>query len=490
MDYRNFCGGDNRAPALIADQETTINLIPERQEAPGADSKLVMYSVPGVTSLGKMGIPGGGRAHFSENGREYAVVGPAFVEIDSAGTATYRGGVALNSDPAQIRSNGDGGGQLLIVSGGNAYYYTIATATYVQITALNGKATMCGSKDGYGLVLDNTTSTFYFSALDDFSSWTTGTDFNQRSLAPDPWRALAVNGVYIPLIGEFTSEFWYDAGGSNNPFAPDPSGQISHGIAAPFSLAVGEGNLFWLAQSSVGQRYAVKTTGFTPEVISTGAINALLNSYTSVSDAQGEVINYNGHTIYRLTLPAQDITWCYDLSTGLWFQWGAWVSEQDKFSAVRTRWPVVAFGQIRVLDSQSDVLYKIDATSHTDVDSLPLVWERRPPVISSENELLFHQSLEVYIQPGVGLASGGAADVDPQVMLQFSNDAGANWSSERWRSMGKVGEYSVRQIWEQLGSARRRTYRVRGSAAVPACITGASFELAQPPQALRRGRAA
>lgn len=489
MEYRAFCGGDNRAPALIADQETTINLIPERQESPGADSKLVMYSTPGVTTVGTA-LASGGRAHFSENNREYAVIGTSFVEIDFAGTVTVRGTVAINSDPAQIRSNGDGGGQLLITSGGNAYYYTIATTTLTQIAVLNSKATMCGSKDGYGLVLDINTSTFYYSALDDFSSWTIGTNFNQRSLAPDPWRAMAVNGVYIPLIGEFTSEFWYDAGGSNNPFAPDPSGQIAHGIAAPFSLATGEGNLFWLAQSSVGTRYVVKTTGFTPEIISTGMLNATLSSYSLVYDAQGEVIDYNGHTIYRLTLPREDITWCYDLSTGLWFQWGTWITEQDKFSAVRTRWPVVFGGQIRLLDSQNGSIYKIDPASHTDVDSRNLVWERRPPVISSENELLFHQSLEVYVQPGVGLASGAAADVNPQIMLQFSDDAGANWSSERWQSMGKVGEYSGRQIWEQLGAARRRTYRVRGSAAVPACITGASFELAQTPQALRRGRAA
>jgi len=484
MLYPSFIGGDGQATAKIIDQERTVNLILERQEAPGADSKLTMSSVPGVTLLGTaLGSPG--RAHFFESAREFAIEGTSLVEIDASANITVRGAVAASANPATIVSNGDGGGQLLITSGMNGYSYDLGTNVLTQVAALNGKATMATYKDGYGLVLDNTTSTGYFSALFDFSSWNTGVDFFQRSGASDSWRAITQNGVYVPLLGEHTSDYYFDQGGASNPFAPDPSGQIPYGIVAPFSVAVGEGNMFWLAQSQKGQRYAVKATGFTPEIISTLALQATFNSYGVVTDALGEFLNWNGHPLYRLHFPSQNISWCYDLSTGLWFQWGTWISEANDFSAHRPRWPVVAFGETRMLDSQTGAIYKLDPDVHTDVDDRPVVWERRPPTISSENELLYHQYLELYVQPGVGIASGADADVDPQAMLQFSNDGGFNWSSERWRSMGKVGEYSKRVRWEQLGAARRRTYRIRGSAAVATGITGAGIGFAQTPRALQ-----
>jgi hypothetical protein len=484
MNYPAFVGGDNQAQARIANQERTVNLIVEKQESPGADDRQVMYSVPGMTLLATaMSSPG--RGSFSESGREFHVIGTSLVEVDDSATITVRGSVATDSNPAQIRSNGDGGGQLLIVSGSNGYSYDLGTNVLTQVAALNGKARMCGFKDGYGLVLDNTTSTVYFSALNDFSSWTTGTDFFQRSLASDQWKAMTINNPYVPLLGELTSEFWYNAGGSSNPFAPDPSGQIPHGIAAPFSLAVGDGTLFWLAQSAIGKNYVVKTTGFQVEVISTLPLQATFNTYDVVADAQGEVVNYDGHVMYRLHFPSQDITWCYDLSTGQWLQWGTWITENNDFSAHRPRWPVVAFGEIRFLDSQTGAIYKLDRNVHTDVDSRPVVWERRPPVISSGGERLFHRSLEIFVQTGVGVTSGDAADVDPQIMLQYSNDGGANWSAEYWRSMGRVGEYDRRVCWEPLGSAFRRAYRVRGSAAVAVCIVGAGIEFGQTPKALR-----
>jgi hypothetical protein len=60
-------------------------------------------------------------------------------------------------------------------------------------------------------------------------------------------------------------------------------------------------------------------------------------------------------------------------------------------------------------------------------------------------------------EQGVGLITGQGSD--PQVMLQFSDDGGRTWSSERWRSLGRIGEYRTRTRWLRNGSARDRIYR-------------------------------
>jgi hypothetical protein len=102
------------------------------------------------------------------------------------------------------------------------------------------------------------------------------------------------------------------------------------------------------------------------------------------------------------------------------------------------------------------------------VTSLAHRWERTAPVIHAEGKLIFHHSLELIMEVGVGIDSGQGSD--PQVMIEWSNDAGRTWSSERWASMGKVGEYARRLIFRQLGQSRNRVYRLAGSDPVRTCL--------------------
>lgn len=476
MSWPGFVGGSYPAQSWNADVEHTVNMYVERNESPAATGPDALYPFPGVTLLGTAaGSPG--RAHFAENGREWGVFGSSFGEIAENGTFTEKGVVTADSNPASIHSNGDGGGQLLVVSGGNAYSYDIASAVLTQIAALVGKAKHGNYLDGYGLVL-SPDGTLYISALLDFATWATGTDFAQRSAASDPWLSMTVLGIYIALLGEKTSEFWYDSGGASFPFSKHPSGgPIPYGIAAGFTYAVGEGSLFWLSRTSIGQRAVVRTSGFAPEVVSDFPRMRLFQGYGIVTDAVADLANHQGHTIYRITFPSANVTWGFDLASGKWLQVGPWIAESNRFSAARVRWPVVAYNQTRALDSETGSIYAVDPESHVDVDDRPLVCERTAPGLVAELEPIFYSSLELDIQVGVGAESGQGSD--PQVMLQYSNDGGNEWSAELWRSLGKLGQYLTRVRWDGLGSARRRVFRIRISDPVKIGIVGAYFRLGQ-----------
>jgi hypothetical protein len=455
MRWPGLVGADYQSRAKTADQERLVNLILEKMESPGATSQKVLYRVPGLDTFGTATAVGG-RALFAEAGRLFAIHGTSFEQIDTNGTVTVRGTVAIGSNPATISSNGDGGGQLLITSGNNAYCYTIASTTLTQIAALNGLATMGDYLDGYGLILDATTSKLYISSLLDFSTWATGTDFAQRSKAPDPWRSMKVNGLYINLYGEKTSEPWYDSGTSSFPFAPYPSALIPYGIAAAFSTAIGEGHAFRLAQSSIGQRYVTHSTGFSEEVVSDFPRQFVFDNYAVVSDAIGEVMNLDGHILYRITFPTADATWFYDLSTGVWAQWGTWSTESSNFSAHRARWHAVAFGEHIMLDANSGAIYSLNNSTSTDVDGVAIRCLRRAPALSSENELIFYAYVELLMELAVGAVTG-QGEV-PMVMMRRSDDYGETWSEEIWASMGKVGQYDARIRWDGEGSARGRVY--------------------------------
>lgn len=440
-------------------------------ESQGASSPAILYAVPGVSLMAtSSGNPG--RGAFAESDRYFAVEGTSLIEVDEAWNITVRGTVAADSNPATIASNGDGGGQLFITSGSNGYCYDLGTNTLTQVAALNGKATMCGFLDGYFLVLDKSTSSLYHSDLLDGLTWNPGVDFAQRTRGSDKWVAMKINGIYIGLFGERTSEYWYDAGTSSFPFAPYPSLLIPHGCAATFTAAVGEGHAFRLAQSSIGHRYVVHSTGFAEEVVSDLPRQRIFSGYGDVSDATGELLNRRGHLFYRIHFPVADATWVYDLTMNKWFEWGTWISEESAFAMSRWRWPVVVFGEIRALDSETGDMYVLSDDVHKDVDDRELVWERQAPGLTNEGERVYYDSLELAVERGVG----NSDDPNPQVMMQRSDDGGRTWSQEFWRPMGAQGEYTTQLRWDREGSSRDRVYKVRGSAAVVTVLVDAFLE--------------
>jgi hypothetical protein len=400
MRFPSFIGGSYESQALTADCSRTINWFPEMLEDAGATSRAVLYPTPGVEQLSSVAV-GNGRGHIYVLGREFAVIGSSLVEVGSSGAATVLGTVALDSNPATLTSNGDLGSQLLITSGSNAYLLDMTTNTLSAIAALAGKATHGGYLDGYFLALDAATSTLYFSALGDGASWTTGVDYAQRSLAPDRWLSMIVAGRYIWLLGETTSEVWYDTG-QRFPFAPAPSGFLTYGIAAPYSAGIIGQDVIWLAATATGKTCVVRAQGFTPQVISTFPLETAFQGYSAVVAAVSDVYSERGHTFYLLSFDRNDVTWAWDATTNLWCERGTWLSGDNRFASWRPRFYAWAHGEHRMLDASGGSIYRMSSAYVTDVDGLPIRRLRRAPAINAENRRVFYPSLELDLEPGLG----------------------------------------------------------------------------------------
>ncbi len=477
MEYPGFIGGSYQSAAFTSDQEHTINMYVEKSESQGATSRASLIRTPGV-QLYSTATLGPGRAHWGNATSEYAVEANTFYRISFNGVFTGIADMARDGNPATISSNGEIGGELFITSGGNGYLYDTSTSTFTTIAALAGKANVGGFLDGFFLALDQRTGTMFISDLLDGTTWDP-TQFAQRSTAADPWTGLAVNNKFIWLTGGKTSDLWYNAGTAPFPFAPHPSGLVQYGDAAPFSLVSGDAALSWLGASKDGQGQVLRSTGFTPEVISTFGLQHALAGYMSLSDAVGESLQLEGHTFYILHFPSQGISWAWDSSTQLWSQWGTWLSESNRYTVWRPRYHAFAYGEHRILDSETGALYKLGLEFPLDVDSRPVRWLRRAPALMEENKRLFYSALELDLEPGLGTATGQGAD--PQVMMRMSRNSGKTWGSEQWRSVGKIGEYDHRVRWNRCGSARRRVFEVSGTDPVFTRITNAYLEMAQAP---------
>jgi hypothetical protein len=76
---------------------------------------------------------------------------------------------------------------------------------------------------------------------------------------------------------------------------------------------------------------------------------------------------------------------------------------------------------------------------------------------------LFFNSIEIDVERGIGLgkpSSETQQGIDPQAMLQWSDDGGFTWSNESWMSYGRIGEYKARLRWTRLGMSRDRLFRI------------------------------
>lgn len=476
-EFPTFVGGSYRSQSPISDQEALKNCYVEVMEQPGATSRASLYPTPGVEAFAEA-LATGWRALFSDDnsGRVFGVVGTSFVEILAGGTITVRGAVAVDANPATISTNGDGGGQLLITSGGNAYCYDLATNTLT--TELTGTATMGAVLYGFGLVFDVATGTVYLSDLFDLTTWDP-TQFFQRSINSDPWQAMFVTPYgYIVLPGTQTGETWYNAGTFPIPFAPDPSGQFARGIAAPFSMAQLGDTVCWLSRGIEGDFQVVRQTGFTPQRISTHPIELLLAGYNEdvgVSDAIGQVYGEHGHLFYLLTLPNADNTLCFDAITvgkaNPWHERGTWIAEDNAYTYWRPVYHAFAFGRHLMGDLDSAVLYEMRHDLPLDVDGRPIRRQRRSPAILDQHQRLIIDELEILMQTGVGTGSGQGEN--PVVMLRVSKDGGYTWGNERTALLGAMGQYWTRVRFLHLGQARSFVFEITITDPVATRITDA-----------------
>lgn len=500
MKFDAFVNGSGESKALAADCEKTINWYYETIQSEGATARKILAPTPGVTAVSTPAANSArtvGRAHYVIGSREFAVIGKTLYEIDSAGTATTRGtGISMNalsSDTASTGSRGrpapdqhpvtmSGGGdltdQILITGGRQAYLYTMATATLSTITAMADKATMGAYLDGYFLALDQTTSKLYISALGNGATWTTGTDYAQRSMAPDPWVSMVTAGRFAWLLGLDTSEIWQNVGSQSFPFAPHPSGLVQFGIGAPWSAKNIGQDVFWLARAPGGRRCVVQASGFSPQIISDTWLEAKLEEYRYPEQAIGDTYSIDGHMFYVLHFDRDNASWAFDVRERKWHQPLSWNATAGQYTAWRPRWHAYAYNEHRMLDSSGGNVWKLTSDSTVDANGVAIRRLRRAPAIIDNVSRVFYSSFELDVEPVPPTTSRPTTDY--QVMLRWSDDGGRFWSSEHWRSAAQMAS---RVRWLRLGSGRRRVFEVVVADGAPWRVAGAHLGIVQQVEA-------
>jgi hypothetical protein len=445
---------------------------------PSGQGKIILYPRPGLKLFANVGA-GSIRGGISFNTTDsYIASSDKVYKLDAAGIATLVLTLTTSAGQVNFAHNGT---DVLVIDGTSGYIITHSTGVSATIidASFPASPTVCEFIDGYFLVDDPSatgkfvSSKFFPSTADliDDSGADTGwsaLDFDRASRSPDELTQIVVNYREIWLFGTDSIEIWVNAGLANFPFQALPNGFIEWGLVAKNSTAKADNSIFWLGKSNSGGIHVVRNNGFNPNIISTPAIDLLIQSMPTISDAIGGTYEINGHSFYVLNFPNANKTLQYNVTNKTWSQLSS------KASLDRYRGELFLFHNNKRLvgDHTLGNIYEMDNDTHTD-DGDVIKHIRTSQYINSDNKMLFHNALEIEIEGGVGTLT----TPDPQMLVRWSDDGGFSWSNYQFMDMGGIGEYGVRLIKRKLGAARKRVYEISTSEDVKAVIINAYVDV-------------
>ena len=456
-----FASQSYKSDALPLAAQRCVNLYAEVQP-PNAKTQVAVFGAPGIVSFATCGT-GPVRGMHVFKGVPYVVSGTFLYSFDALGAATQLGGQISGSGRVSMDDNGV---QIAIVNGTNGYIYS-QTGGFVRITDTGFSAANTTTYlDGVFLFDHVNTNQVFRSAILD------GLDYSEGAFASKEAKSdfiLAVRNLkeVLHYFGTGSTELHANAGAANFPFQRLPGGTINRGIVGSHAFAEADEALFMVGSD----RIAYRLGGAQLQRISTHAIEQAWQKYTSVADAFGVAYTWRGHKFVTFTFPSQPVapqstnSWTWDVATNLWH-------ERESLDINRTqlgRWcgscAAEAYNKVLIGDAFSGQVGHLDDSVATEFGR-PMHAEAVAPVMHADQARAFMRHYELDIEQGVGLTTGQGSD--PQIMLDISDDGGRTWSDQqRWRSMGKIGEYTKRLRWFKLGDFYQRVMRLTVSDPVP-----------------------
>lgn len=462
-------GGSSQQFSLPFNAERSINcytVINKEGKEPAALYGTAGYDLFATVSTG----PIRGMFTAAADGRTFVVSTDGLYELMSNGTSTLRGTIATSSSIVIMEENGI---QLGISDGSKLYMFTYATNAFALVVsslpASVGTLTFVG---GYFIMNQNATGKFFISNLYDGLTWQ-ALKFATAESSPD--NLLRVQNVLgqLWLFGSLKSEVWNNNGAAAFPFAKISGSEMQQGIVGAHAMSVIDNTAVWVGTDKNGSYIVYRATGFTPQRISTEAIELLLRKATSPSTIRMWNYQENGHTFLIITGGGLETSPCLDLSTGLWHE-RAFFNANGFFEIHRGACNVQAFSKNLLGDKQNGSIYRMSQDIYAD-NASPLVMDRIFTHLSEENQPFRNANLTVVFETGVGLQSGQGSD--PLAQLSLSNDGGRTWFGSQLKQIGVVGNFLRGVVFQRLGMARVRTFRLRVTDPVKRCITGAYFNV-------------
>lgn len=451
-----FVGPSYQLETRSADVQRSINLRPVPVESGSGSSAFMLKENPGMSVFCASGS-GIGRGAYAINGRAFFVIGEAFCEVTAGGVLRSLGNVTPGTAPVSIDSNTT---EVFMADGTTAWTFSLTSDAFTQsadIRAIGG-SNRAAYLDQYAIFSPPGLSTFYISSLGSSGS-VDALDFASAEAKPDKIVSFVVSNRQLFLFGSETTEIWINTGAGDFPLQRYDGTVMGVGCGAAHSAQVCNGTPVWLGADKDGRGSVWVANGYTPQRISTRAVEEAIAASTDIESAFAYCWSWHGSPMYCLRVPGLPTTWAYDFLSQSWHEQAELVD--GHFEQHRTVAAVSAFGKVLAL-GEDGVVYEYDGSAYSFAGDA-ICRDRTSPHEVANGTRQFFPSFEALVDTGV----------TGQAMLRYSNDGGATWSDWRRRSLGDLGKQRQRLIWNRCGSARDRVWQIRCTDAVPFSIVSA-----------------
>lgn len=468
--------GTYQARSPIANAQVCYNLYPE-QNPPDAPFPVTHYPAPGLSVLADYTGTFSGYCrgiYDCSNGAIIAVFGQTVIYWQGQGVDPVVLGT-LRIDSGHPVSMCDNGTTLVIVDGGPDGYTVPLTAVTTP-----GSLTPIVDPAFYGSTRVDFIDTFLV-----FTQPGTGNFYTTTSnvvtpfdptyfAAKEGWNDLLVTAACLHdniwLLGNSTSEIWFNAGSTAFPFARMPNSILQQGIVAPWSAVVADNALYWVSQDRWGRNMCMRGEGYSAKRVSTFAVEDEWSKYPTLADAVAMSYQLGGHENVCWFFPSGNAWWVYDASAQLW--------HKRTFNGLSTAWLpycMAGWGSVAYVGNPNAVIVgdrtaprilQISRDNYTD-EGIPITRQRSWMHSQQDGERIHHARFSA--------SMAGAGLTPDTVLLDWSDDAGQSFGTPVAQTINNqtLGQYQ----WRRLGYARDRVYRLTWTGSGECALNGAYIDI-------------
>ncbi len=226
---------------------------------------------------------------------------------------TFQGDVYIDENNAN---------QVAICDKQSIYIYNYSAGTFVK-ASIDFVPGYISFQNGRFIAASTDTDQWRLSDLNNGTSWPNDS-FHVGLLQTKPdtvvgAQRLPGRGNLLYVFGNTVTEPWQDVGFQLFPYQKNSSVNIDYGCLNPATIAYNENIIVWLAANEKSGPVIAFSTGGDINRISTDGIDFKFTQLTNPSNSYGFLFRQDGHLIYQLTFPDDNLTYIYDFNTKLFF---------------------------------------------------------------------------------------------------------------------------------------------------------------------------
>lgn len=412
-------------------------------------------------------------------GHMIAVIGNGVYAISSNLTAQLVGNIGTFLGDVYIDENNTN--QIAICDRQNIYIFNYQLGTFSTAT-IDFTPGYISFQNGRFVAAATDTSTWRLSAVGDGTSWPNDA-FHVGSLQTKPDFVVGAQrfpgrGNLLFVFGSTVTEPWQDIGAPLFPYQKMSSVNIDYGCLNPATIAYNETIMVWLAANEKSGPVIAYSTGGDINRISTDGIDFKFTQLKNPSNSYGFLFRQDGHLIYQITFPDDNLTYIYDFNTkkfftlcdenmdahiakritffndayyfvsfvdGNLYQIGTQFTTYDGVEIPRIR----VCKNIRMPDASRFAINNLTFTLEqgTQTDNFA---DNTDPLLTESSQILLTENSEELL----ATVNGDVPFAVPQAVgLSVSKNGGESFGTIWSKQLNPAGVYRNRLIYWQLGSA-------------------------------------